>query len=532
MTEATAPGGMHIASGPVVLAPRQLNGLLLGLGLATGMQFYTFDSINLILPDMAGAFGATRDEASWILISYSAAAFVGTPLSSYFARRFGLLPYLIGSVVVFLACSIGASLSTRLDEMVAIRSVEGLAAGGLNFWWRGSVYTFLTGPARSAAMMRISVMLYCATIIGLLVSGLLVDFLTWRFVCVLDGVFALAAVLLLLAYFPRIAPAPEHRTAPLDMPGIILVGISLVLLQVILSRGEIDDWFGSPLIRTLALIALAALGLFILRQLDPANANPLLRLWMLRDRSVLASAFLGIFTGVILGGAIYALPEYLRGEEAVPRSASQTGRILCAYAIAAACIRPFVTMATGRFGQRKLAAFALVSLVVSMAVMARFLTLGTPAEYYMLPLVLYAFCLAPLLSAVGSGTAARVPGPHQIDAVTLYMTLRQFGAGLGVAIVNIVIDWRESLHSSRLFEHLQLGRATPDAWLGGLSRSMVARDGWSPADATARALKVLQGAAERQVSALAYADAFLVMGAIGAIALLFVPLMPPPAKKK
>jgi MFS transporter, DHA2 family, multidrug resistance protein len=532
MTDAPAPSGMRIAGGPVVLAPRQLNGLLIGLGLATGMQFYTFDSINLILPDMAGAFGATRDEASWILTSYSAAAFVGTPLSSYFARRLGLLPYLIGSIVVFLACSVGASLSTRLDEMVAIRSIEGLAAGGLNFWWRGSVYTFLTGPARSGAMMRISVMLYGATTLGLLVSGFLVDFLTWRFVCVLDGVFALGAVLCLLAYFPRVAPEPQHRTAPLDMQGVILIGIALVLLQVILSRGEIDDWFGSPLIRTFAFTGLAALGLFVLRQFDPANTNPLLKLWMLRDRSVLASALLGIFTGVILGGAIYALPEYLRGEEAVPRSASQTGRILCAYAIAGACIRPFVTGATGRFGQRKVAAFALVSLVVSMLVMARFLTLGTPAEYYILPLVLYAFCVAPLLSAVGSGTAARVTGPNQMDAVTLYMTLRQFGAGLGVAIANIVIDRRQSLHSSRLFEHLQHGHAITDAWLGGLSRSLVARDGWSPADAPGGALKVLQGAARLQVSTLAYADAFLTMAAIGVVALCCVPIMPPPAKKK
>src|SRR5271168_4957531 len=94
---------ISIAAAPHATAPQALPfPLVLGLGLATAMQFYTFDSINLILPDMAGAFGASRDEASWILVSFSSAMFLGTPLAGYFARRIGLLPYIIGSILVFL----------------------------------------------------------------------------------------------------------------------------------------------------------------------------------------------------------------------------------------------------------------------------------------------------------------------------------------------------------------------------------------------------------------------------------------------
>src|ERR1700691_1441148 len=100
-----------IAGGRASITSRDLNRLLFGLGLATAMQFYTFDSVNLILPDMAGALGASRDEASWILFSCSAAMFLGIPLASYFARRVGMLHYMVGSILVFLAASIGASLS-------------------------------------------------------------------------------------------------------------------------------------------------------------------------------------------------------------------------------------------------------------------------------------------------------------------------------------------------------------------------------------------------------------------------------------
>ena len=510
---------------------RDLNHLLFGLGLATAMQFYTFDSVNLILPDMAGAFGASRDEASWILTSFSAAMFLGTPLASYFARRIGMLQYIIGSILVFLAASIGASLSTRLSEMLVFRSIEGLAAGSLNLWWRGSVYTFLTGPARAAAMMRISGMLYLATTAGLLVSGFLVDHLTWRFVCVLDGVFAVGAIALLLRYYPRLAPQPEFTTEPVDRFGLLFLGVALVSLQVILSRGQIDDWFGSPLIATLSWVALIALVLFIFHELDPQNRRPLLRLSLLRDRNVLAAVTIGALTGMILAGAIYALPEYLRGVDPQPRSASQTGAILCVYSITAACARPLVTAATARFGQRKVVAFALLCLIGSMLLMARCLTSNTPTYDFIAPLFLYGLCLAPLLSGVGSGTAARVAGAAQIDAVTIFMTVRQFGVAAGVALVNVVIEQRETLHSSRLFEHLSTGGAQLQTWLATMSQQLVEHLGSTRADAPVAALSLLREASARQASTLAFADAFRVMAVVGVLALMLIPLMSPPPKK-
>lgn len=518
-----------IAGGTDSINARQLRFFLLGLGFASAMQFYTFDSINLILPDMAGAFGASRDEASWILISFSAAMFLGTPLARYFARRIGMLRYILGSIVVFTACSIASSLSSRLEEMLVFRAVEGFAGASLNFWWRGSVYTFLTGAPRSASMMRVSVMLYCATAMGLLVSGYLVDHLTWRFLCLIDISFAAAAVSLLLRFYPRLPVAIEQQTVPIDRFGILFLGIGLVSLQIILARGPIDDWFDSSFIVALMWIAALGFGLFILR--DLGSVNPIMRLWMLRDRNVLASVLIGTFTGMILAGALYALPEYLRGVDPQPRSASQTGHVMCVYALAAVCIRPLVTPAIGRFGQRKVTTFALASLIASMLLMAHLLTTGTPAYEYAVPLILYSFCLAPLLSAVGSGTAARVPGAAQMDAVAIYMTFRQFGTVLGVALVNSVIERRESLHSSRLFEHLRAGRPVLDSWLHAASGFLVHRGGRTPVDASNAAVGLLREVAGQQAAVLAYADAFLIMAVIGLLALAFVPLMSPPVRK-
>ncbi|HEY1928092.1 MAG TPA: MFS transporter [Caulobacteraceae bacterium] len=527
---ASAP--IPIAGGRASITPGDLQWLLVGLGLATAMQFYTFDSVNIVLPDMAGAFGASRDEASWILITYSAALLLGTPLSSYLARRIGLRPYLIGSVLVFLAAAFGAAQSTRLEEMLVFRAVEGFAGGALNFWWRGSVYTFLTGPARSAAVMRISVMLYCATAIGLLASGLLTDNLSWRFIWVIDAVFAAGALTLLLRHYPREALEPDRQSAPIDPLGMALLAVMLISAVVVLSRGEIDDWFGSPVLTVLAWTALIALVLFVFRAFDPDNPNPILRLALIRDRNVLASVIIGALMGMILAGSLYAQPQFLRGVDPQRRSATQTGLILCVTPIAAGCLRPLVTVAVGRFGQRRVTIFALLCMIASMLVFSWLLTSNTPSLYFVIPLILYAFCLAPLVSAVGSGTAARVPGAGQMDAVTIYMTFRQFGTALGVALLNIVLNRRESFHSSRLFEHLREGSAGLSGWLGSTSSAMVARAGQTSPDAGHAALGALQNASTRQAEVLAFADAFRVMALVGLVALAFTPLMSPPAKKK
>ncbi|HEY2052000.1 MAG TPA: MFS transporter [Caulobacteraceae bacterium] len=528
----TASAPIPIAGGRASITPANLQWLLVGLGLASAMQFYTFDSVNLVLPDMAGAFGASRDEAGWILITYSAALLLGTPLSSYLARRIGLRPYLIGSVLVFLAASLCASLSTRLEQMLVFRAVEGFAGGALNFWWRGSVYTFLTGPARSASMTRVSVMLKVATAIGLLASGLLTDNLSWRFIWVIDAAFAAGALTLLLRHYPREALEPDRQSVPIDPWGVALFAVMLIAAEVVLSRGEIDDWFGSPILTVLSWTALVALVLFVFRACDPDNPNPILRLELIRDRNVLASIVIGILVGMILSGSIYALPEFLRGVDPQRRSATQTGLILCVYAITGASLRPMVAVAVGRFGQRRVTVFALLCLIASMLTMAWILTSNTPSIYFVLPLILYGGSVAPLLSAVGSGTAARVPGAGQMDAVTIYMTFRQFGTALGVALVNIVLDRRQSLHSSRLFENLRTGTADLTEWLGSASFARMTHAGQTAPDAGHSALAALQHGSAQQAEVLAFADAFRVMALVGLVALAFTPLMSPPAKKK
>jgi MFS transporter, DHA2 family, multidrug resistance protein len=501
--------------------------MLLGLALASWMEFYTYDGVNLVLPDIAGTIGLSQDEASWILTIYISALLFGVPLSIWMARHVGYLRYVIGCTVVFAVASVACTAAPDFTALLFWRSVQGFAGAGLTMWWRASVYMLMPLPERSRSMMRISVMLYLATAVALVFCGYVTDNFGWRLIFLPNVLFAAVAVHLLLLHFPKVPHSADARATAVDKLGILLLGVAIISLQIVLSRGEIDDWFGSTRIQISTWTGLIALILFTAWELSPRNVAPLLQLRLLTNRNMLAAVSLGLFAGIILSGSIYALPEFLRNVFPRQLSASQAGRIMCAYALTAAAIRPLVTLAIKRFGQRKAMAFAFTMLILSMLLVARLMTTGTPDIYYVLPLILYAFCLAPMLSAIASGTVSKIPLVQQLDGVAIYMGFRQFGASLGITLVTILLDRRETLHSSRLYENLHGGVSAARDWIAQAAQFAMARGGHSPADAQHMALAMLSGEASRQAATLAYADAFLFMAGVGLVALCFVPLMSP-----
>ena len=186
--------------------------MLFGLGLATWMEFYTYDGVNLVLPDMAGTLGISRDEASWILTTYLSSLLFGVPLSIWLAGHVGYLRYIIGSTVVFAIASVGCAAAPDFGTLVLWRAVQGFAGAGLTMWWRASVYMIMPLPQRSGSMMRISVMLYLATAAGLVFCGYVADNFGWRLIFLPNLLFAAVAIRLLVRYFPEV-PRPAHARA-------------------------------------------------------------------------------------------------------------------------------------------------------------------------------------------------------------------------------------------------------------------------------------------------------------------------------
>ncbi len=509
-----------------IVSPADTRWLLLGLALATGMEFYTFDSVNLVLPDMTGTLGLSADEASWLLTVYSCSVFIGVPVSIWLAGHVGYKRFLIATTILFAIASMGCAVSSSLETLLTWRAIQGLAGAGLINWWRASVYLLMPKPQRSPSMMRISTVLYLSSAAGLLTSGYLTEQFNWRLIFLPNLLYAAGAVCLLLRYYPTVAPPSPSRVIKTDWLGIGLLAMALISLQIVLNRGQIDDWFGSPLIRHLAGISAVSLIAFLVWHYHPRNRAPLLDLSLIHDRRVMSAILIGLFTGMILSGSLYVLPEFLRNVSEHTYSATQTGRIICVYALTAAAVRPLMVPLIAHIGQRKTIVLALLMLIASMLLFQRVLTTDTATGYFLPPLMLYGLCLSPLLPAIGSGTVAQIAQDKLLDAVSLYMTFRQFGASLGVALLNILLSHRETLHSARLFEHLRDSSGSTLASLASRSANAVAH-GYSSVDAQGLALAQLAEAGKQQAATLSYADAFGFMAVIGLFALCLIPIMPP-----
>jgi MFS transporter, DHA2 family, multidrug resistance protein len=514
-------------------SPAQSRALLLGLALATGMEFYTFESMNLVLPDITGTLGVSFDEASWLLTIYSCALFLGVPASVWLAGHFGYKRFLLWTTALFAAATVCAALSPTLNMMLFWRAFAGLAGAGLTVWWRASIYLLMPKPRRSPSLMRVSVGLYLASAMGLLLSGFLTDRLNWRLICVPNLFLAAGAIWLLKRNFPDLPKPQSSRLEHTDCWGLFLLAVAIVCLQIVLSRGHIDDWFGSPRIRILALMSACAFIAFIHWQFSGENRYPLFNMSLLKNRNVVAAMLIGIFLGMILSGSLFVLPEFLRNVDSQTHSATQTGQLIVFYALVAATVRPTITWLTARFGPRKLMVVALSMMIMGMLLFYRWLTTSTSDGYFFLPLALYACCLAAMLPSVGSGTVGKLDQANLLDGVSLYMSFRQLGAALGVAFLTIVIARRETLHSSRLYEHLDVANSTTGQTLDRTGSYLVAHAGADPAYSHLASIGLLAHSGAHQVDVLSYADCFLFMAAAGAIAMCLIPLMSPfvPAPK-
>ena len=347
--------------------PWQRSATLLALALACTAEYWTTASVSLTLTDLGGTLGASSDEASWALTIYTTAFAVAIALSHRLSVYFGNRKYLGTCALLYGLASIACAFSPNLPVFLSFRALQGFAGGV--FLVRTFVFFTQRIEAERRASMAISFFIevfLVGRIVPYVASGWLADNITWRLEFIVPALFMFAAAGLFFTFTADHWRQADNTGERVDVAGIVLLVLGATALQVVLSRGEIDDWFGSPFIRCCFSLGVVANTLFVLWQLSSKNQSPLLDLRYMKERSVYAGGVLGLALGFLLSGSLYVIPQYLRTVES--HSALQTGVLLgisSAGAAIALWALQFMQSLVKRLGSRLILAIAFITAMLS-----------------------------------------------------------------------------------------------------------------------------------------------------------------------
>ncbi|MET0594202.1 MAG: DHA2 family efflux MFS transporter permease subunit, partial [Polyangiaceae bacterium] len=271
------------------------NKWLIAIAVALGALMEVVDTsiVNVALSEMQASLGATMTQMSWIVSSYAIANVIILPLSAWLGARFGKKRYFIFSLVGFTAASALCGLSTSLWSLTAARLLQGLFGGGLLAKAQAFLFETFSREEQASAQGFFGAVVIAGPVIGPTLGGYIVTHLGWRWIFFINLPVGVAAVAMCVATLP--VDGPKNARQPIDWLSIGLLALGLGAFQTFLEEGYTEDWFDSTLITVSAIVAVFALILFVVRQLD--SEHPVVDLRVLRHRSLAAGSVLSVTLG-------------------------------------------------------------------------------------------------------------------------------------------------------------------------------------------------------------------------------------------
>jgi MFS transporter, DHA2 family, multidrug resistance protein len=481
------------------------------VALAAFMEIMDISIANVALPHIAGALSSSQNESTWVLTSYLVTNAIVMPISGWLANTFGRKRLFLFCIGGFTVASLLCGFAPNLATLIALRAVQGATGGGLQPIGQAILSDSFPEEKRGMASAIYGIAAVVAPTVGPTLGGWLTDSYSWRWIFLINVPVGVALILLVQALIKE--RGPERRTRPLsvDWLGFGFVGLSLGCLQIVLDRGQDDDWFGSALITALVIVSAVAFVLLIWRELR--HPHPMVDLQLLGRADFAVNFVLMLMLGFMLFGSTYLIPAYAQG--LMGYRAIDAGMVLSPGGLATIALLPLVGRLVNKVDLRILTAIGLIIGGASLLVMTN-LYLDVSFRTLMWLRVLQATALPFLFVPINAMAFRGIPPEKTNNASALINLARNFGGSIGIAFASTLLTRRAQFHQSRIVENLQdLSPAYPDYahQLGSLL-------GGTP-DAPATLADVYQQAVQ-QATLLSYLDDFKILGLIF---LLLLPLL-------
>jgi DHA2 family multidrug resistance protein len=488
---------------------------------ATFMEVLDTTVVNVSLPHIAGSLSASVDEAAWALTSYLVANAIILPMTGWIANYFGRKRTLLAAVFGFTAASFLCGLATTLPMLIFFRVVQGATGGALQPLSQAVMLEAFPPKDRGKAMAFWGLGIVVAPMLGPVIGGYLTDNFSWRWVFYINLPVGLASVIMtrLFIFDP---PYIRRQNRGVDYWGIGMLALGVGALQVVLDKGQEDDWFGSNWIIVTTVIALSALFLFVVHELY--TPNPVVKLRVFKDRTYAAGVFLMTMLGFVLYGSLLLLPVFLQTMLGYP--ALNAGIAMAPRGLGSFLMMPLVGTVLGRFDSRKVLACGLVGASFTLYQLSN---LNLNAGYWDIfwPQIIQGAALAMLFVPLTTATMDPIPKEEMGNATSMFNLMRNLGGGFGIAAATTFLFRRQQFHTHQLSEHVSALDMPTRSFLNSTQAALMMR-GSSPTAATGQSYGALWGAVQRQASMLAFIDTFRAMSIVFLLVLPFLFIMKRP----
>src|SRR5579863_1207360 len=438
--------------------------------LPTFMEVLDTSIASVALPYIAGSLSASTNEATWVLTSYLVANAIILPVSGWFGQRFGRKRFLLTCIVIFTVSSFACGASTSLAMILLARAVQGAGGGALQPLSQSILLETFPPQKRGLAMAVFALGVVVAPVLGPTLGGWLTDSYSWRWAFYINIPVGIFAVFMISRYVQDPPYIKDAHPGKLDGIGLGLLALWLGCLQIILDKGQEDDWFGATWIRYATAILIISFVAFLIREFR--HKSPLVDLRVFRHRNfTLGCILIGMF-GAVIYGLVTLLPLFY--QELLGYTAFAAGWAVSPRGIGAICAMPIIGYLTAKLDNRWLIAFG-------------FSLFGVASLWFgqvNLSIGQWTFLWAILISGFGSGcvfvplsttTMAFLKNEEIGNASGLYNLLRNIGGSIGIAIVNTIVARHEQLHRTELSGSVNLARPSVRGAVEGIQQYLSAQ---------------------------------------------------------
>ena len=512
----------------VTAAPQERNVnpwiIAVAVMLGTFMEVLDTTVVNVSLPHIAGDLSASVDEATWVLTSYLVSNAIILPMTGWLSNQFGRKRILMTSIAGFTLASVACGMAPSLPFLSLFRVIQGATGGGLQPLSQAIMLEAFPPEQRGKAMAFWGLGIVVAPMLGPVMGGWITENYSWRWVFYINLPIGIIALIMsqLFIFDPKYI---SRRSSRIDYWGIGLLALGMGALQIMLDKGQEEDWFGSHFILILAVLAAAGIIGFVLNEMF--ENQPIVNLRVFKNRSYATGVLVMTVLGFVLYGATVLIPIYL--QQLLGYSALDAGWAMLPRGLGSFIAMPFVGILMSKIEARKLLVVGLTVAAYSLWALSH---VNLNAGYWdvfwpqFIQGLSMGFVFVPLTTVTHDTIAKEQMG----NATSLFNLMRNIGASIGIAMVTTITARHTQININVLGTSVNQSNPATQQMTSAAKAWFMSR-GMDATTAAQQAQASLWGMLQQQASMVAFIHAFRFLAILFLVMVPLIFIMKPPSHK-